>query len=97
MAITTDDMPVVAGAAAPAAAAAVVAQPLVAVRVLLQFVLPGQADPEPDDVLQLPRALAHELAMYRKVEFIDAADTFTPADPAPAPAPASKAGKAGAS
>lgn len=94
MAITTDDMPVVAGAAAPAAAAVPAA--LVPVRVLLQFVLPGRPDPEPDDVLRLPRALAYELAMYRKVEFIDPADTFTPATPDPAPAPA-RGGKAGAS
>lgn len=70
----------------------------VPVRVLRQFLLPGHPDPEPGDTLQLPRPMALELAMYRKVELIDPADTFTPADPTPepAPAPAGKASKTGA-
>jgi hypothetical protein len=86
MVIKTKDMPTVAGAQS---AAVVPPQPLVPVRVLLQFLLPGSPDPMPGDEIELPRPLAHELAMYHKVELLPAV-----ADQPPGPADASVAAPA---
>jgi len=81
MALTTQDSPMVAGAL-PAAAD----ETTLRVVVLSQFRLPGRDDPQPDDVLDLPRGLAHELAMYGRVRILDQSNL-------PPVAPATKAAK----
>lgn len=64
--------------AVPAAAG----QPLIRVRAVAPFRLPSAAaDPQPGDELELPRSLAMELVMYRKVEVLPPAMAEEPAEP----------------
>lgn len=74
MALEAQNSALVAGASQEASA-------VERVRVLSQFRLPGRDDPQPDEVLDIPRGLALELRMYGRVEILDA-ESPPPAKPA---------------
>lgn len=96
MPLTTQDAALVPGAAAPGQAAPS-APPMQAVRCINGFRLPGrEIDPAPGDEFEVPRPLALELAMYHKVELIEAIGSApAPAPAAPKAAAAKAAGKEG--